>query len=146
MSFQTESVVCAICGADDYKLISNKGQFGLPLQVVLCKKCGLGYLNPRWNREGYLNFYKSEYDKYYRPHLTKKGITHEVAPNAIIKRLEQNSAIPSEVLNILDIGSGAGGNLLALGARFPTANLFAIEPSAESQEQLKTMNVEMVGE
>jgi hypothetical protein len=55
MAFVFETVTCNICGADDFDLLATEGQFGLPTHVGLCRQCGLGYLNPRWDKNSYLS-------------------------------------------------------------------------------------------
>jgi len=48
---------CAICGENNVHKISKKGQFGEIVNVVLCKNDGFVYLSPRWNQEGFDNYY-----------------------------------------------------------------------------------------
>jgi len=69
--YDFEIVDCNVCGENNTEQISSKGKFGLPANVVLCKNCGLGYLNPRWNSEAYINFYSNNYDDLYRPDIDK---------------------------------------------------------------------------
>lgn len=144
MDYNLESVACAICKNVETELISKKGQFDLPLNVVLCKKCGLGYLNPRWDKKGYADFYKNEYDKFYRPEITTEFKVENPDSNIIIKRLKQSQMLPNTLMSILDIGSGAGKNLLSLGQLYPKSNLFAIEPSMKSQKILKDNGVSIL--
>ncbi|MGB1103628.1 MAG: hypothetical protein ACPG21_08370 [Crocinitomicaceae bacterium] len=47
MDYNTEKVNCNLCGEDDTDLLSTVGQHGIPINLVICKNCGLGYLNPR---------------------------------------------------------------------------------------------------
>lgn len=63
MNYQFEKVKCNLCGSNDYEKVCEEGKFGLPTNVILCKECGLGYLNPRWDGDSYMNFYRYEYDK-----------------------------------------------------------------------------------
>lgn len=112
----------------------------MPTNVVLCKECGLGYLNPRWDRESYLRFYRKEYDKYYRPDISKIELS-ESANHPIGMRFKKYDLLPKEVKNILDIGSGEGSNLRYFKSLFPNSKLFAIEPSTESQKHLEKLGV-----
>ena len=59
--YKEEHIKCN-CGADDYTVISKIDRHGVPISQVICKECGLVYLNPRMNQETYNDFY----DKYYR--------------------------------------------------------------------------------
>jgi SAM-dependent methyltransferase len=136
MTYNLESVACNVCGADNFQTISNKGKNGLPTNVVLCKNCGLGYLNPRWDSVSYMSFYRNEYDHYYRPKILKEETYNENDVNPIEKRLKQLGCFPESADFILEIGSGEGKNLKHFSSLFPLATLLAIEPSIESQHQL----------
>jgi len=141
---QFEKINCAICGADNTQKISEKGQFDLPINLVLCKDCGLGYLNPRWDRAAYLEFYQKEYDMYYRSELTSNFRLSSKADNPILSRLTKWKHLPSNVENLLDIGSGAGQNLIDFKQQYPSANLFAIEPSPDSHKHLSSINAKVI--
>lgn len=144
MEFKFEKICCNICKTDNYKRISNKGQFGFPINVVICKNCSLMYLNPRWNEKSYMYFYKNEYDKYYRPKIKEKLSHLPKQNNFIEKRLKKYNVFPNSAENILDIGSGEGENLLHFSLLFPKINLFAIEPSTDSQMHLNKFNVNVI--
>lgn len=139
-----EEVKCAVCNADDTELISKRGQFNIPLNVVLCKACGLGYLNPRWNEKTYFKFYSTEYDSYYRPSLISDIDTKSPESNTIYKRLLKHDLVPENVESILDIGSGAGENLLNFQKLFPNAKLEAIEPSEEAKLHLEKKEIKVI--
>ncbi|NOQ75665.1 MAG: methyltransferase domain-containing protein [Crocinitomix sp.] len=145
MNYKLETIQCNICGADDTHKVTDKGQHSLPLNVVLCKACGLGYLNPRWDADGYLDFYKNQYDNYYRPDI-KKEKKVSTKENPILSRLKERNLLGTDVKHILDIGSGAGDNLLDLGKAFPEAKLNAIEPSQESQVILKKNGIQVLSD
>jgi 2-polyprenyl-3-methyl-5-hydroxy-6-metoxy-1,4-benzoquinol methylase len=144
MNYEFEKIVCNVCESDNYSKISSRGQFGFPINVVLCKKCSLMYLNPRWNEESYIYFYMNEYDKYYRPKIREKLSFSTKKSNFIEKRLKKYDVFPNNVKKILDIGSGEGENLLHFKSLFPKSNLYAIEPSLDSQLHLKSFNVNII--
>jgi len=144
MAKQFEEISCAICGADNTQEISKKGQFSLPINLVLCKDCGLGYLNPRWNADSYLNFYKNEYDRYYRSELTSDFKLSPKANNPILSRLAKWNLLPDSINNLLDIGSGAGQNLIDFKQQYSSLNLFAIEPSLDSHKHLSSINAKVI--
>lgn len=144
MQYNYEKVKCAVCKNDNTFPLSNKGQFDLPVNVVLCKDCGLGYLNPRWDNQSYMNFYATDYDKYYRVPV-KNDNPENYAKNPIIRRLDKQKLIDSNVKNILDIGSGEGENLRDLGRYFKGSKLYAIEPSPTAQDCLRKLNINILG-
>lgn len=138
-----ESVPCNNCGQTDDLELSTRGQFGLPLRIVICRNCALVYLNPRWTRTKYLDFYTSEYDKYYRPSIGKEptdNVTSEIVHNRMLG-FAKDIAPPE---SILDIGAGSGDLLSYLASRFDTNRLFAIEPSEGAQNKLAELNIEVL--
>jgi len=53
-----------LCGNKDKTkdiLISEKDRFGIPCEIVLCRKCGLIRLKNRLDDESTANFYMNEY-------------------------------------------------------------------------------------
>jgi len=145
MEYEFETVNCNLCNADNYQPISNKGKFGLPTNVVICKSCGLSYLNPRWNKDSYLKFYQKEYDNYYRPQIQLDSSVNKEVVNPIEIRLKRLDLFPKNVERILDIGSGEGNNLIHFKSIFQESKLYAIEPSLASQIILKNSDVTILG-
>lgn len=139
-----ETVPCNICNRTDDIELSTRGQFGLPLRVVICRNCGLVYLNPRWTRTKYLNFYASDYDKYYRPTIGKRPLgpdTSKILHNRIAGLTKNMASINS----ILDIGAGSGDQLCYLASRLSPNQLFALEPSEVAQQRLVELNIKVLG-
>lgn len=138
-----ESVPCNNCGQTNDVKLSTHGQFGLPLRVVICRNCALVYLNPRWTRPKYLEFYTSEYDKYYRPSIGKgpaDNVTSEIVHNRLLG-FAKDMAPPE---SILEIGAGSGDLLSYLASRFDTNRLFAIEPSVEARSKLAESDIKVL--
>jgi SAM-dependent methyltransferase len=126
-----ESTDCLVCAANDFETISQKGQFGLPSHVVVCRKCGFSYMNPRWTKKRYDHFYTVEYDRYYRPEvLTQNDENYRYEPvKKILARLKDRNIQP-KFEHVLDIGSGMGHALIYLRKNeFPNGHYDAIEPS-----------------
>ncbi len=142
-----EEVNCPVCGSGDYETLAKKGKFDLPLNYSLCTNCGLGYLNPRWTKDRYQHFYQHEYDKYYRSDvLTKEtdAVRYRTVKQ-VVARMQQLHPLTAAPKRILDIGSGMGWSLAYLQKElYPTAELYAIEPSDHCAENLKVLGVEVV--
>jgi len=138
-----ETTNCVVCEADDTDKLSEKGQFGLPAHVVICRNCGLTYLNPRWNKERLNHFYENEYDSYYRPNM--KADLEKSLYIPMYHRLKGLNLQMEKMKTILDIGSGEGNNLKYIMEQMPAASYYAIEPSPSCRETLKSMNVNILG-
>ena len=52
-----EHVGCNLCGSDQPIEIAQRDKYGLELTTVMCRKCGLLYLNPRPTARSYTKFY-----------------------------------------------------------------------------------------
>ena len=131
MDLDFEMTDCLVCGANDFETVSQKGQFGLPTNVVICKKCGFSYLNPRWTKERYDKFYAVEYDRYYRPEvLTQNDENYRYEPVKKILARFNDRNIQLKLDHVLDIGCGMGHALIYLRKnKFPAGSYDAIEPS-----------------
>jgi len=53
---EVEHVGCDLCGADDPELVAERDKYGLPVRAVMCRRCGLMYLNPRPSADRYRAF------------------------------------------------------------------------------------------
>ncbi|MBU0671128.1 class I SAM-dependent methyltransferase [Patescibacteria group bacterium] len=62
-----EYVRCALCNSDDYVVISEKSRMKggeyFDLRNVICKRCGLIYINPRMTKEGYELYYEAGFEE-----------------------------------------------------------------------------------
>jgi Methionine biosynthesis protein MetW. len=144
-----ESVDCIVCGENDLQKISEKGQFDIPTNVCICKNCGLSFLSPRWTEEKYLDFYRNDYDRLYRPNVISKNYKRspEKDPYSyypIVKRLQNRNLITEKTKIILDIGSGSGQKLEIFKTVKPIESFYAIEPSKHCFEQLKSRSIQVI--
>jgi len=134
-NIQLEDILCACCGGNDTtKLIKtyalHKGRcYGLLCRVVICKSCGLAYLNPRMSAEDYREFYLNEYWQLNTNNLAPVASRHSDLAQKILEFFSTN--IPSDLnqdLRILDIGCGTGETLNHLVQK-THATGYGIEPS-----------------
>lgn len=137
-----EKINCTVCGSEKTELIENKGYLGYKIFVSICPNCGLVYLNPRWTKQKYNDFYSNFYSKVFKPdHSTKtdKEIEKSRYQNAkiIIKRVEQY--LSDDFNSLLDIGAGDGSYLEYFKSIFPDLSLFAIESSKDCIKLLEDL-------
>jgi SAM-dependent methyltransferase len=55
---ETEHVVCNLCGRDEGHPVAKRDKYRLPLTTVICRHCGLLYLDPRPTAATYRKFYE----------------------------------------------------------------------------------------
>jgi SAM-dependent methyltransferase len=65
---EVEEVPCNLCGSDACIDIAHSDKYDLPVRSVMCRKCGLMYLNPRPT--------KASYDQFYTEGGSKSGVYH----------------------------------------------------------------------
>jgi SAM-dependent methyltransferase len=136
-----ENVPCAVCKSKSFSQISAEVRFGGESRVVICETCGLVQLNPRWNAEKYLDYYKNQYYNDYSETSSDRFRKIKI----ITYRLLDSGYLPKNPKNILEIGAAKGDSLEYLREKlFPKAAYFAIEPSLSCQEELKKKSIELV--
>ena len=54
-----EEVNCSLCGGREMKTLARRDCVGLPVKTVMCRRCGLIYINPRPTEEWYKDYYDS---------------------------------------------------------------------------------------
>ncbi len=137
-----ESVNCLICDSSNSKTLFKKGQHDLPTFSSICKDCGFVYLNPRWTKLKYNEFYKSDYDDFYRPEVKLNKNTFIESAKTIVKRIDPKK-LPG-VRTILDVGSGNGATLNYIKELNQELKLYAIESSLHCQLNLKELGITLV--
>lgn len=131
-------VPCILCGGNNVQLIGDEGQYGIPVNVVLCRNDGLVYLNPRWTKERYNQFYTVEYDRYYRKDMSKsKAIQLYRAQFTLDKLPDQTGK------RILDIGAGYGNTLDVFG-NIKGVTLAAIEASDGGNKKMQEKGIDVI--
>jgi len=128
---ELEEVACNACGSQDQEMIAERERFGLPLRTVICKNCGLIFINPRPTKEMYAEFYKSDYRK------AVSG-SDEGDDAQFQKEFHFASYASLPVLykflpgwspkTIMELGSSYGGVLSAHLQNYPGSIGFGVEP------------------
>ncbi len=110
-------VRCDLCGADDYEVVATRGRFRTPLRAVVCRRCGLVYLNPRPSAEDYARFYATEYWKLFK----NRDVPDERFFRKQVRRARQFAEELERLVGpgarVLDVGCGVGGLLYRLAQR-----------------------------
>jgi len=119
-----ESPDC-LCGASGGRVLSEVERHGLPYHKVLCPRCGLLRVAPRWHAERYARFYQKDYRDLYSP------LRSSMAPEQTLRDLAEGPGarlVAAFVMDawrrhgdpgkprptIVEIGAGGGWNLSRL--------------------------------
>ena len=128
----TEETVCNLCGAGDYEVVATSDRDGHPLRTVMCRVCGLVWVNPRPSVEDINAYYATEYRADYTgaaaPPLRKivRGMLGALDRRRALRPLLRDGAA------LVDVGCGAGEFVYLLRRRHVDAS--GIEPGREYAE------------
>ena len=105
-----------LCGNVDLQLdvtISNKDRYGIPCKNLLCKKCGLIRISEKLDNDSTSKFYNNEYrDIYDGEELASASFFEEQKAYGMkFKALVEAHTKKEDILNVFEIGCGAGGIL-----------------------------------
>ncbi len=122
-----ETIPCNLCGRSDFVVLSERDGVGLPIRTVMCKTCGLIFINPRLTKSWYEKFYtfmdgiRASYKHGGENPKAKLGLGFDAARahgRAFAERL-RHYVKPGITI---DVGSAEGGLLSGM------KELLAIEP------------------
>ena len=139
-------VKCVVCQSSSYETLFKVGKNNEPINFSICCDCGLSYLNPRWTKSAYDEYYATEYDGNYREVELTPDLNSKKYKNIkiVLKRLGESDISISPNM-VLDIGSGMGWSSLYLKNEvFPSATYFAIEPSIHCMNNLNKIGIEVL--
>ena len=133
---QKEYILCNLCGQDRAVVLTYKSVNDLRSPAVMCKNCGLIYLNPRLTREGYNHYY----NEFYRvDRATIKQGTEDI--NSLFESSYRFGQALAHELSafikpgpMLDVGSSTGGVLRAMNESVPGVEPLGVEPSLDEVE------------
>ena len=108
-----ETVECAICGSADHELLAARASHNIQAKTVICRRCGLVFLNPRMTRQEYEKFYSTPA---YRKLCSNAEVPTEELDRRSLRGAEEKFAFFAKSINLsafrrkkfLDVGCSAG--------------------------------------
>ena len=129
---QKERIDCPICSGKKQQLLFCGDRYGMGVETVGCKRCGMIFINPRPTEKAMLNFYQTEYRRLYEAVEVPTEEYVSAGPfrprahyvvNAIDSILENGKG-----MRFLDIGCGEGTLLQTVKNNHPQVECFGLEP------------------
>ena len=102
------------CGCNDFETIAKKDRYGIPVETVICRNCGLIMTNPCLDSNSNNAFYDNEYHYIYRSEDKPSDdnfVQRKNEANNIIEFVRKHAKIYSG--SVLEIGCADGGNVAA---------------------------------
>ncbi len=132
---ETEPVgSCNLCGSTDFAELSKRDRYGFCASLVMCRRCGLGFISPRLTAAEYGTFY----DSVYRPLVSAyhgRRIDPETVQidqrgyaNELVFFLQETLARPPAT--VLDVGGSTGIVAAAVRAAFGS-NATVLDPAPD---------------
>lgn len=143
-----EQVRCNLCGRDETGQVHQRDRNGLKVTTVICRHCGLLYLNPRMNREWYGKYYRTEYRaqmarfKGKSPEAPDFTRMFEKATRHGIGLAERFKGSWTNGLTI-EVGSSSGGVLNGIRQTLGL-EVMGIEPSPDESQEANARGVKTV--
>jgi len=160
-----EYVKCDLCGADNYEVIWDKVERekrGILRSVVIrdrdrnilngrnvmCKQCGLVYVNPRMTKKELDEFYEKDYRKVYgkKSSLEAEKRHAKVAFQILGRGLPDFNDSGQKIYykNFLDIGCSTGELVSYMRTNLGKGDAYGIEPNIEYYQKAKDrgLNIE----
>lgn len=135
---ETENVNCYSCGGSKFYTLSRKGTDKMSLRAVMCKECGLIFINPRMTSEWYSRYYQEEY----REKTIERGIEgSQFDPDLLFRETIGHGIFLGKLLSpylknngkIVDVGSSVGGVLHGI-REITGRDIQGIEPSQKEAD------------
>jgi SAM-dependent methyltransferase len=122
-------VSCNLCGRDDAEVLFTQDQHAFGLRTVLCRHCGLIYLNPRPRASDYDDFYRHWYHRLYPARAAIYGGTlgSRIASAAARHRAEAYAPFLGGQVCLLEVGPGEGSFLTAVQTIRPQARVRGVD-------------------
>lgn len=136
-----ENIPCNLCESRDFKVLEKDDRNNIKVKTVICKRCGLIFLNPRMTREWYQKYYQFEYRRQVESYGSKESASLDDLFDLSRKHgrflgsLLKDYLVPRSLT--VEAGSSVGGILKGL-APFLKGEVIGIEPSvAEAEYAIK---------
>lgn len=106
-----------LCGVRDDERVAGRDRYGLPLETVLCRRCGRMRSDPYFSEDALAAFYRDDYRAIYSSAL-EPAVLFDDELRAGEKLARALAAQPGvDASTVFEIGCGAGGVLEAFRAR-----------------------------
>lgn len=141
-------VECNLCATPDRAVeVAHRDRYGYPATLVVCQRCGLGYLCPRLNASQYAHFYSKVYRPLVSAYHGRRIDAYTVQRDQHAYAAELASflfpLLPSPPRTILDVGGSTGVVAQVLADR-ANAQVTVLDPAPDELAVARAAGMETV--
>ena len=145
---QVEPVeACNLCGSADLVEVARRDRYGYPARLVVCRRCGLGFLSPRLTAAEYGSFYEHVYRPLVSAYHGRRidAETVQVDQRAYAAELVEflRDTLPAPPASVLDVGGSTGVVAAAVRDAFG-AEATVLDPAPAELEVAAAAGLETV--
>ncbi|HEX2787468.1 MAG TPA: methyltransferase domain-containing protein [Ignavibacteria bacterium] len=139
---------CQLCGNNVFLEISHTDRYGFPANAAACTNCGLTFLNPRMDGNGYSKFYEHYYrplvSAYYGRLFDAKTIQKDqlTYTDEVIELLNEYLA-DKPGMSFLDIGGSTGIVAMGLIKKF-NVKATILDPAPDEIAEANNLGLETI--
>ena len=147
-----EKISCLNCSSANQKILFTNDRYGFNQKTVLCKKCGLIFLNPRMTQNSTEFFYKSDLyrnvyqagNKSYKTEMIKyiSSAYEEFEKNPKKPFFDIINSLNLKYQNVCEIGAAGGMNLKLF--QLAGKDVLGYEPSEFLSNFAKTKGINVI--
>jgi SAM-dependent methyltransferase len=138
---------CNLCGSSVGVEVSRRDRYGFRATLLVCPRCGLGWLSPRLTADEYARFYAEIYrplvSAYHARTIDAVTVQEEQRDYAVELREFLRGAVPGPVRTILDVG-GSTGVVSGLVSEAFGARVTVLDPAPDELEVARGAGMETV--
>jgi SAM-dependent methyltransferase len=139
---------CNLCGVSECVVeVAHQDRYGYPATLVVCRRCGLGYLCPRLDAAHYVHFYSKVYRPLVSAYHGRRIDAHTVQRDQHAYAAELAPflfpLLPSPPRTILDVGGSTGVVAKVLANRV-NAHVTVLDPAPEELAVARAAGLETV--
>ncbi len=144
--WNAQFVRCNLCSGNNAALLFAQDQHGFGLRTVLCRSCGLIYLNPRPSAASYDEFYRHWYHRLYPSRMAFHDgkLGGRIAAEVARRRAASYQAFFGEEVRLLELGPGEGAFLSALAASYPQGQVRGVDLAPAEAELCQSKGLDVV--
>jgi SAM-dependent methyltransferase len=138
---------CNLCGSSAGVEVSRRDRYGFRATLLVCTRCGLGWLSPRLTADEYARFYAETYrplvSAYHARTIDAVTVQEEQRDYALQLREFLRGVLRGPVRTILDVG-GSTGVVSGLVSEAFDSSVTVLDPAPDELEVARAAGIETV--